>query len=138
MSIDRKNEIIYDEKLEERLLLLRDDETTQEKPPVINTFRLQMEAERRRNKRQVQIVTVAAWFSVTATLAILAYLAFVLMPELEKHFSHQTKLLIGQIKQSLASCQGCFLAIGAALLLGYLFSAVLMVVKRDILFTKNE
>ena len=138
MSIARKNEVLSDEKLEEMLLSLRDDETTQEKPPVINTFRIQMEAERRRNKRQVQIVVVAAWFSVTVTLSLLAYFAFVRLPEMEKLFSPETRLILGQIKQSLASCHGWFVALGAAMLLGYIFSAALMVAKRDVLFTKNK
>ena len=138
MSFSNKNESVSDTRLDELLLSLRAEETTPEQPPVINTFRLQMEAERRRSRIQLQIVTIAAFISVTATLALLAYFAFVLLPEMEKHFSPGTRFLLAQIKQSFASCQGWFLALGAAMLLGYLFSAVLMIAKRDVLFTKKE
>lgn len=131
---------ISDSTIEEMLMSLREDEdgSTREKPPVVNTFRLQMEAERRRNRRQVQIVTIAAWFSVTATLALLSYLAFVMLPELEHVFSPETKRLITQLRHSLASYGGIFAVLGAAVLLGYVFSAVLLIVKKNDIFKSYD
>ena len=129
---------ISDERLEERLLSLRQEDSPREQPPVINTFRLEMESERRRNKRQVQIAAVAAWCSVTATLALLAHFAFVLLPQMEKHFSPEAKFFIAQIKQSVASYSAALTALGIAFLVGSLFSGVLLIAKRDILFTKNN
>ena len=138
MIFSQKNELISDQSLDEMLLSLRDNENTQIKPPTINTFRLQMEAERRRNRRQLQIATIAAWFSVTATMTFLAYFALVLMPQIERVFSPSTRPSIAQLKQSLASYGGLFEAFGIALLLGYIFSALLLIVKKDILLTKKD
>lgn len=135
-----KKERISDSKLEEMLLSLREeeDEAIREKPPVINTFRLQMEAERRRNRRQVQIATIAAWFSVTATLALLSYLWFVMLPELEHIFSPETMRLITQLRQSFASYRWLFIALGAAVALSYLFSVVLLLTKRNVPLKKID
>ena len=154
---------ISDERLEERLLSLRQEDSPREQPPVVNTFRLEMESERRRNKRQVQIAAVAAWCSVTATLAVGDALAMVLLdmhkfsirdyaenhpagaigralllPQMEKHFSPEAKFFIAQIKQSVASYSAALTALGIAFLVGSLFSGVLLIAKRDILFTKNN
>ena len=130
MSVSKKNESIPDARLEKMLLSLRDDHSVPEKPPVVNTFRLEMEAERRRNRRQVQIVAVASWFSVTATLSLLAYAAFVLLPETEKYISPETRLLLAQLKQSLSSYGWLFAALEVTVALGYVLSALLMIVKR--------
>ena len=135
---------ITDEVLDRMLHSLADSDEHNPRPkqPVINTFRLHMEAERRRNRRQVQIVTVAAWVSVTATLALLAYFSLVLLPQIEKTFTPQTKFFFTQMKQSLAAYQGLFATLCAALcafmLLGYVFSAALLIVKRDSIFPRNE
>ena len=77
-----------DEAMEKSLLSLaeNEEETAALQPPVVNIFRLRMEAERRRSRRQVQAVTIAVWFSVTTTLGILCYFILSLLPELEKGF----------------------------------------------------
>ena len=49
MSFSEKKELISDELLETMLFSLKEDENEQEKPPVINLFRLEMERERRRS-----------------------------------------------------------------------------------------
>ena len=131
---------VTNETLDQILLSLADseeEEPSRTEPPVINTFRLRMEAERRRNRRQVQIVTIAAWFSVTSTLALLSYFAFVLLPEIEKNFTPQTKHFILTLRQSLSAYESLFYAFGIAMILGYVFSAVLLIAKRDLFFTKN-
>lgn len=130
-----------DEAMEKRLLSLaeNEEETADLQPPVVNIFRLRMEAERRRSRRQVQAVTIAVWFSVTTTLGILCYFILSLLPELEKGFSPAARRLLAQLRESFAS-YGAFLnAIGIAMSLGFLFSAVLLIVKRNSFFAqKNE
>lgn len=130
-----------DEQLDRLLASLKETAETDAclpSPPVVNTFRLQMEAERRRSRRQVQIVTLAAWFSVTATLAVLAYFALVLFPALEPAFTPEMKHFLAQIRQSAHACSGLFIATGVALLLGYVFSSVLLIAKKDTFFQRND
>ena len=94
-----------DEAMEKSLLSLaeNEEETAALQPPVVNIFRLRMEAERRRSRRQVQAVTIAVWFSVTTSYGAILN------------------------------------AIGIAMALGLLFSAVLLIVKRNSFFAqKNE
>lgn len=131
---------ISDGRLEEMLLSLRQSDEAEEsiQPPVINTFRLQMEAERRREKRQVQAVTLVAWFSVTATIALIAYFALVMLPKIERTFSPETRRIILQVKQSFASYGVVFAVLGAVMLLGYLLSAALLIAKMDVLLKKHD
>lgn len=131
---------ISDGRLEEMLLSLRQSDEAEEsiQPPVINTFRLQMEAKRRREKRQVQAVTLAAWFSVTATIALIAYFALVMLPKIERTFSPETRRIILQVKQSFASYGVVFAVLGAVMLLGYLLSAALLIAKMDVLLKKHD
>ena len=68
MSFLQENESISDELIDQMLLTLKEKEDTQEKPPVINTFRLEMKRERRRSRIQLEIVTIAAFVSVTSTV----------------------------------------------------------------------
>ena len=64
------------------------------------------------------------------------------LPQIEKTFTPQTKFFFTQMKQSLAAYQGLFATLCAALcafmLLGYVFSAALLIVKRDSIFPRNE
>ena len=131
---------ISDEALEERLLSLAEkkEETASQRPPVINTFLLRMEAERRRSRRQAQIMTIAVWFSVTATLAILAYLTLMLWPELQKEFPPAARQMLAELKRSLAAYGRVIDALGIAMLLDSLFSAALLIAGRNRLFTQSD
>ena len=123
-----------DEAMEKRLLSLaeNEEETAALQPPVVNIFRLRMEAERRRSRRQVQAVTIAVWFSVTTTLGILCYFILSLLPELEKGFSPAARRLLAQLRESFASYGAILNAIGIAM-------ALLLIVKRNSFFAqKNE
>ena len=82
MSLSQKNEPISDRQLDEMLLSLREEEDTQEKPPVINTFRLEMERERRRSRIQLEIVTIAAFVSVMSTVIFTSFFFRFMLPEL--------------------------------------------------------
>ena len=142
MSFSDKNESISDLLLEERLLSLREEEGTQEQPPVVNTFRLEMEAERRRSRIQLEFVTVAAFVSVTATVVFIAVFFRFLLPDLITRSDSRTRAMFLSLRADIVAAWeqfgGLFIAIALTVLLGYVFSAALLIAKKDILFTKNE
>lgn len=142
MSVSKKNESIPDARLEKMLMSLRDDHSVPEKPPVVNTFRLEMEAERRRSRIQLEIVTVAAFVSVTATLFFTAVFFRFMLPDLIAHSDRRTREMIFEVKAAAEAVFRQFgvliLAITLIVLLRYVFSAVLLITKRNVLFAKKE
>ena len=97
MSISNYNQSISDEQLEEMLLSLRENEESghmREQPPVVNTFRLEMEAERRRSRIQLEIVTIAAFVSVLSTVVFTAVFFRFLLPDLIAHCDSRTRQML--------------------------------------------
>lgn len=142
MSFLQENESISDELIDQMLLTLKEKEDTQEKPPVINTFRLEMKRERRRSRIQLEIVTIAAFVSVTSTVVFTSVFFRFMLPELMARSDRRTKEMIQSFGTTLDSVfkqfGGFFMAIALMFLLGFVFSAVLLIRKRNELFTQNK
>ena len=142
MSLSQKNEPISDRQLDEMLLSLREEEDTQEKPPVINTFRLEMERERRRSRIQLEIVTIAAFVSVMSTVIFTSFFFFFLLPELMAKSDRRTREMLVTFQSALDSAfkpfGGIFIAIGLLFALGVMISAVLLISKRNEIFTQKK
>ena len=103
MSLSQKNEPISDRQLDEMLLSLREEEDTQEKPPVINTFRLEMERERRRSRIQLEIVTIAAFVSVMSTVIFTSFFFRFMLPELMAKSDRRTREMLVTFQSALDS-----------------------------------
>ena len=142
MSLSNHTQSVSDMQLEEMLLSLREPESTEAAPPVVNTFRLEMEAERRRSRIQLEIVTIAAFVSVVSSVVFTAVFFRFMLPDLIAHGDSRMNELFISFRADLNAVWeqfgGLFIAIALTLLIGYVFSAVLLFAKRDVLFTKNE
>ena len=142
MSLSQKNEPISDRQLDEMLLSLREEEDTQEKPPVINTFRLEMERERRRSRIQLEIVTIAAFVSVLSTVIFTSLFFRFMLPELMAKSDRRTREMLVTFQSALDSAfkpfGGIFIAIGLLFALGVMISAVLLISKRNEIFTQKK
>ena len=142
MSLPHNNEPIADELLDEMLLSLREEEDTQEKPPVINLFRLEMERERRRSRIQLEIVTIAAFVSVIATVVFTGVFFRFMLPDMMTHGDRRTRELLlsfqSSVNSALADYSGILIALALAFLMGTILSAVLLISKRKEIFTPNK
>ncbi len=134
MSFSEKKELISDELLETMLFSLKEDENEQEKPPVINLFRLEMERERRRSRIQLEIVTIAAFISVVSTVVFTGVFFRFMLPEMMAHSDRHTRETLAAFLSSVDSAfrqwGGILLAVALVFLTGTLISAVLLISKR--------
>lgn len=121
MSLPHNNEPIADELLDEMLLSLREEEDTQEKPPVINLFRLEMERERRRSRIQLEIVTIAAFVSIIATVVFTGVFFRFMLPDMMTHSDRRTRELLlsfqSSVNSALADYSGILIALALAFLM---------------------
>ena len=142
MSFSEKKELISDELLETMLFSLKEDENEQEKPPVINLFRLEMERERRRSRIQLEIVTIAAFISVVSTVVFTGVFFRFMLPEMMAHSDRHTRetlaAFLSSVNSALADYSGILIALALAFLMGTILSAVLLISKRKEIFTPNK
>lgn len=142
MNFSQNKKPTADQSLDEMLLSLREEENAQQKPPVINTFRLQMEAERRRSRIQLEMVTVAAFISVLSTAVFTAFFFRFMLPDIIAHSDRRTKEFFltfrADVHADWGRFGGIFIAIALAVLMGYIFSAVLLISHRNKIFTQKE
>lgn len=137
-----KKLLISDQQLEQMLLSLREEENTAVQPPVVNTFRLEMEKERRRSRIQLEIVTIAAFVSVISTAVFTAVFFRFMLPEMIAYSDRRTRGYFLSLKSAAEAAfrqfGSIFIAIALAVLMGYIFSAVLLIAKRDRFFSDKN
>ena len=142
MSLSNHTQSVSDMQLEEMLLSLREPESTEAAPPVVNTFRLEMEAERRRSRIQLEIVTIAAFVSVMSTVIFTSFFFRFMLPELMAKSDRRTREMLVTFQSALDSAfkpfGGIFIAIGLLFALGVMISAVLLISKRNEIFTQKK
>ena len=142
MSLSNHTQSVSDMQLEEMLLSLKEPESTEPAPPVVNTFRLEMEAERRRSRIQLEIVTIAAFVSVMSTVIFTSFFFRFMLPELMAKSDRLTREMLVTFQSALDSAfkpfGGIFIAIGLLFALGVMISAVLLISKRNEIFTQKK